>query len=57
LGGCISITTQNQLHDAFNLLLNNEDERHEKGHICDTFVQMNKGATDIILSSIQKNKL
>lgn len=52
--GCISITTQNQLHDAFNLLLNNEDERHEKGHICETFVQMNKGATEIIVSSILK---
>jgi len=33
-------------------LLQNEDERHEKGHICSTFVQMNKGATDIILNHI-----
>lgn len=50
--GCISISNQNELNDVFNLLINNEDERHEKGHICSTFVQMNKGATDIILKHI-----
>ena len=50
--GCLSIANQNQLNDAFDLLLNNEDERHEKGHICATFVQMNKGATDVILKHI-----
>lgn len=50
--GCVSISTQNELNDAFNLLINNEDERNEKGHICSTFVQMNKGATDIILKHI-----
>ena len=53
--GCISISNQNELNDAFNLLINNEDERHEKGHICSTFVQMNKGATDIILKHICNN--
>ncbi|MEI7508425.1 MAG: glycosyltransferase N-terminal domain-containing protein [Flavobacterium sp.] len=53
--GCISISNQNQLNDAFNLLLHNEDERHEKGHICSTFVQMNKGATAIILNHICNN--
>jgi 3-deoxy-D-manno-octulosonic-acid transferase len=53
--GCLSISNQNQLNDAFNLLINNEDERHEKGHICSTFVQMNKGATDIILKHICNN--
>lgn len=50
--GCISISNQNELNDALNLLINNEDERHEKGHICSTFVQMNKGATDVILKNI-----
>ncbi|GAB3710664.1 3-deoxy-D-manno-octulosonic acid transferase [Flavobacterium koreense] len=50
--GCISISNQNELNDAFNLLINNEDERNEKGHICSTFVQMNKGATDVILNHI-----
>lgn len=53
--GCLSISNQNELNDAFNLLINNEDERHEKGHICSTFVQMNKGATDIILKHICNN--
>lgn len=50
--GCISISNQNELNDAFNLLIKNEDERYEKGHICSTFVQMNKGATAIILKHI-----
>lgn len=50
--GCLSISNQNELNDAFNLLLHNEDDRNEKGHICSTFVQMNKGATDIILKHI-----
>ena len=50
--GCISIKNQTELNEAFNLLLQNEDERFEKGHICSTFVQMNKGATDSILKHI-----
>lgn len=50
--GCISINNQNELNDAFNLLLNNKDEREEKGHICETFVQMNKGATSKIIHHI-----
>ena len=50
--GCISISNQSELNDAFDLLLQNEDERLEKGHICSTFVQMNKGATEKILNHI-----
>jgi 3-deoxy-D-manno-octulosonic-acid transferase len=53
--GCLSISNQNELNNAFNLLLNNEDERNEKGHICSTFVQMNKGATAIILKHVCNN--
>lgn len=52
LEGCISIQNQIQLNEAFGLLLQNEDERLEKGHICSTFVQMNKGATQTIMSHI-----
>ena len=52
LGGCISIKDTNSLMETFNLLLQNEDERLEKGHICSTFVQMNKGATEHILNNI-----
>ena len=50
--GCISIQNQAQLNEAFELLLHNEDERLEKGHICSTFVQMNKGATQTIMHHI-----
>ena len=50
--GCVTISNQNELNEAFDLLLNNEDERLEKGHVCSTFVQMNKGATDIILKHL-----
>ena len=52
--GCIAISNQNELNTALNLLINNDDVRHEKGHICETFVQMNKGATDVILKHIGK---
>lgn len=50
--GCMSIQNQTQLNEAFDLLLHNEDERLEKGHICSTFVQMNKGATQTIMNHI-----
>ncbi|WP_395062912.1 3-deoxy-D-manno-octulosonic acid transferase [Flavobacterium sp.] len=50
--GCVSISNQKELNEAFDNLLFNEDVRHEKGHICSTFVQMNKGATTIILNHI-----
>lgn len=53
MDGCISIQDQNSLNQAFDLLIQNEDERHEKGHICSTFVQMNKGATPSILNYFQ----
>ena len=50
--GCIPITNQNELNEAFDNLISNEDVRHEKGHICSTFVQMNKGATNVVLNHI-----
>ena len=50
--GCISIQNQTELNEAFDLLLHNEDERLEKGHICSTFVQMNKGVTQTIMNHI-----
>jgi 3-deoxy-D-manno-octulosonic-acid transferase len=50
--GCISIQNQTQINEAFDSLLHNEDERIEKGHICSTFVQMNKGATQTIMNHI-----
>jgi 3-deoxy-D-manno-octulosonic-acid transferase len=50
--GCISIANQNELNDALENLIQNEDIRAEKGHICSTFVQMNKNATALILKEI-----
>lgn len=50
--GCISVSNQKELNEAFENLIQNEDIRHEKGHICSTFVQMNKGATKVITSRI-----
>lgn len=52
MGGCISITNKNELTDAFSDLIYNSDIRNEKGHICSNFVQMNKGATAIIIKNI-----
>ena len=51
--GCISITSQEQLNQTFDLLVQNTDERFEKGDICRTFVQMNKGATKKIINYIK----
>ncbi len=50
--GCASISNQKELNEALDNLIFNEDIRYEKGHICSTFVQMNKGATDVILNHI-----
>ena len=52
--GCISTQNQTQLNEALDLLLQNKDERLEKGHICSTFVQMNKGATDKIINHLNQ---
>ncbi len=53
--GCIAISNKNELSDAFSNLIRNDSIRHEKGHICSTFVQMNKGATAIILKYISED--
>lgn len=50
--GCMTIRTFEDLQQALDLLLQNEDERLEKGHVCSTFVQMNTGATDKIVKTI-----
>jgi 3-deoxy-D-manno-octulosonic-acid transferase len=57
LEGCVSISSQNELNDAFSNLILNRDIRNEKGHICSTFVQMNKGATEVILKYLQNDNL
>jgi 3-deoxy-D-manno-octulosonic-acid transferase len=55
IDGCVSISNLNELKNAFSNLISNETTRNEKGHICSTFVQMNQGATAIIVNHISKN--
>lgn len=52
MGGCVSISDKESLYDILEILINNEDIRNEKGHICSTFVEMNKGATAIVMNYI-----
>lgn len=53
MNGCLSISNPEELNEIFETLIQNEDIRHEKGHICSTFVQMNKGAINSILNYFQ----
>jgi 3-deoxy-D-manno-octulosonic-acid transferase len=50
---CVSVSNSTELYEALDNLISNEDIRHEKGHICATFVQMNKGATEVILKHLE----
>ena len=54
MGGCISVSNKTELITAFKDLIVDDSFRSEKGHICSTFVQMNKGATNIIMKNIAK---
>jgi 3-deoxy-D-manno-octulosonic-acid transferase len=49
MGGALSVSDSNSLDETLQLLIRNEDERYEKGHICSTFVQMNRNATATIM--------
>ncbi|MGO4820471.1 MULTISPECIES: 3-deoxy-D-manno-octulosonic acid transferase [unclassified Flavobacterium] len=53
LNGCISVSNQSELNNCFDDLLLNYSHRHELGHICSTFVSMNKGATNMIMKRIE----
>ena len=52
MGGCKTVSNKTELNDIFIHLFKNEVIREEKGHICSTFVKMNKGATSIIMNKI-----
>ena len=54
--GCISITNQEELNEVFDKLIQNEAVRLEKGHICSTFVEMNKNASETIMNFIIQKK-
>ena len=55
MGGCLSIQSPIEVQEAFDTLIQNPDIRHEKGHICQTFVQMNTGATQKIINYTTQN--
>jgi 3-deoxy-D-manno-octulosonic-acid transferase len=52
MDACVAVANQKELDEALENLIRNEDIRHEKGHMCSTFVQMNKGAIKVIMSRI-----
>ena len=52
LEGCISISSGSALNEALKNLIINDAIRQEKGHICGSFVKINKGATDVVLKYI-----
>lgn len=55
--GALSISNQKELNHAFEDLILNDAFRSEKGHICNTFISMNKGATNSILKNILKSEI
>jgi 3-deoxy-D-manno-octulosonic-acid transferase len=52
MGGCIAVKDKREMEEALALLVQNDDERLEKGHIAATFVSMNRGAVGIIMKNI-----
>jgi 3-deoxy-D-manno-octulosonic-acid transferase len=57
LEGCVSVSNKKELESALISLILIEVERQEKGHVCETFVQMNKGATATIMNTISNFEL
>jgi 3-deoxy-D-manno-octulosonic-acid transferase len=54
--GALSISNQKELNHVFGDLILNDAFRSEKGHICSTFISMNKGATNSIIKKIEKSE-
>lgn len=52
LGGCMVISNKEELKQTFNRLLSDKNFFEEKGRICKSYIQDNKGATNTILKSI-----
>jgi 3-deoxy-D-manno-octulosonic-acid transferase len=52
MGGCLSISNEIELKAAFRDLIVDANFRSERGHVCSTFVSMNKGATNSIMKTI-----
>ncbi|MDQ6527866.1 glycosyltransferase N-terminal domain-containing protein [Flavobacterium sp. LHD-85] len=52
IGGCIPISTNAELKEIFDRLLNDKSFLAEKSEICRLFIQNNKGATETIMKRI-----
>lgn len=52
LGGCMVISSKGELKQTFNHMLSDKNFLEEKGRICKSYIQDNKGATNTILKSI-----
>ena len=51
--GCIAVKNKDEMNDALSSLVYNDDVREETGHVAETFVNMNRGAVNIILKNIE----
>ncbi|GGE97368.1 3-deoxy-D-manno-octulosonic acid transferase [Flavobacterium limi] len=52
LGGCIVISNKEELKQMFDRFLSDKGFLNEKGEICKSYIQNNKGATDTIITTI-----
>ena len=53
LKGCSTIANASEFSTTMKRLIIDEADRSEKGHICSTFVTMNRGATAIIVNRVR----
>lgn len=56
LGGCITISNIKDLKHNFNQLLSDNNFLEEKGKICQSYIQNNKGATNTIIKAIAQKQ-
>jgi len=55
LGSCLVVHNQEDLNNAFNLLIEDENTRKEKGNLSQQFVLKNKNATQVIIDYLKTN--
>lgn len=51
-GGCLEAQGKESLETIFYELVHNDDYRHETGYKAGTFINMNRGAVDVILKNL-----
>ncbi|CAD0006035.1 3-deoxy-D-manno-octulosonic acid transferase [Flavobacterium chungangense] len=56
LGGCTTISNTENLKHVFNQLLSDNNFLEEKGKICQSYIQNNKGATNTIIKAISQKQ-